>query len=168
MRLFLALLPGPAALEHLTALQKALSARGVSGRAVRPENLHMTLAFLGEQDDPERVVRALGTLRFAPVCPELRRLGVFGKTLWVGGDVPPALQALSDAVRDRLERGGVSFERTPFVPHVTLLRGASAVPEGVSVPPFRMRAARVRLMRSELTPGGARYTPLVSFPLEGA
>ena len=48
MRLFIALLLDGAARDQLRAMQRALGQRDPGARLTRPENLHLTLAFLGE------------------------------------------------------------------------------------------------------------------------
>jgi RNA 2',3'-cyclic 3'-phosphodiesterase len=144
MRLFVALYPSAEAVDDVVAQVGRLrvgelAARGINVRLTRPENLHVTLAFLGEVDDdrlPE-VTAALdraaqswkgGTAR-ANDPPQVRLAGGgrFGRgrftVLWTGltGDVD-ALHALSRAVRRELRRGRLPYDNKRFRPHLTIAR----------------------------------------------
>ena len=145
-------------------------------RPVRPEALHVTLVFLGWQDESaaERIAEtAFGALPEAPV-PRLAAIGVrpvpprgtrlFALDLDDEGGRATALQgALSDA----LAAGGwYRPEKRPFWPHVTLARvkrGERRVtppPEHPAPPAGAFDAGVVTLYRSTLRPQGALYEPL--------
>ena len=126
MRLFIALtLPDPlhAALEDTMA---RLRADGVSGRFTRPENLHLTLHFLGEQ--PEAAVDTLSDILLQvprdafPLT--LSALGTFSRTgiLWAGLSPSPALNRLQKQLGAALARAGFPVEARAFRPHLTLVR----------------------------------------------
>lgn len=154
-------------------------------RVVRPESLHITLAFLGYL--PEKEIERLGEIvdrlsSSAPTIelddpvakPSLARARLFAL---------PALSPGAVALQGELEEGLVSArlykpEKRPFWPHVTVARVKSAGrgskrPMAVEKPPRRLpkallepaRCVRVTLYRSELNPMGARYTPLARVEL---
>ena len=145
-------------------------------RPVRPEALHVTLVFLGWQDESvaERIAEAaFGSLPAAP-APLLAPTGVrpvpprdarlFALDLDDEGGRATALQA---AVSDALEAGGwYRPEKRPFWPHITLARvkrGERRVappPDRPPPPAEAFDAAVVTLYRSTLRPQGALYEPL--------
>jgi RNA 2',3'-cyclic 3'-phosphodiesterase len=181
-RLFVAL-PIPSAVqERLAAVQAEVKASGLRLRHVRPEGLHLTLAFLGPR--PETDVPLLGAaLHRAARGRHSFRLGVAGlgafphldrpRVLWAGltGELG-ALDTLRRAVWGEIEALPIPFQRQPFRPHVTLARipetlapdEARRLRRTVAVygddPCGEWTASEVHLMESELLSGGARYTPL--------
>ena len=93
-----------------------------------PENLHLTLAFLGDAVSTEvqtRLRATLPTVRVPPFFLPLTGAGSFGgerpRALWVGtGRGHPHLFALHRAVHDAVLAAGGQADRKPFIPHVTL------------------------------------------------
>jgi 2'-5' RNA ligase len=145
-------------------------------RPVRPEALHVTLVFLGWQDEsaaeriaaaafdalPEGPTPRLAATGVRPVPPKRPRL--FALDLDDEGDRTTALQA---AISDALEAGGwYRPEKRPFWPHITLARvkrGERSVappPDHPAPPPDVFDAGAVTLYRSTLRPQGALYEPL--------
>ena len=84
MRLFIAIKPNNALLEALKAAQEKLRAAGVAGNYTKPQNLHITLAFIGEYPDPARVLRAMREVPFAPFDISLCGTGSFKGVFWAG------------------------------------------------------------------------------------
>lgn len=187
MRTFVALeLPEPFALQAEDAA-RALRRR-VSGRFVRPDSLHVTLAFLG--DIPEGLVgRACDAVEAvagagaegaaadiaAPQRREVRLrcsgLGMFGKrgdaTLWLDLGGSPGLEELAEEMRAELARRDVPFESKPFRAHVTLARHADLSQAKLPEVPFPLEcpADTLALLKSTLTPERAVYTPLLEVKL---
>lgn len=130
-------------------------------RRVPGQNLHITLVFLGELDEPQieaiRGVADAATWRGASLV--LDRIGYWKRSriIWAGSqDGSDALSALAADLRDRLQRLGFRIEERPFVPHVTLYRKAQRRPK------WRRQQVEWRidefcLMESRLLAGGARY-----------
>jgi len=153
-------------------------------RWVPPDNLHLTLAFLG--DTAEEAVPGLlaaVTPAFAGCGPlELRVTGAGtfppgrpARIGWVGIDGGTALLDLQRRVAEAAaHRLGLEPDRRPFHPHVTLARprrpwnrraseALTRAFEGGVGGPFP--AAEGVLYRSELSPRGARYTAVERLPL---
>jgi RNA 2',3'-cyclic 3'-phosphodiesterase len=174
--MFLALDLPDDAREELVRWRDAILASRTDVRPVRPEALHVTLVFLGWQDESaaDRIAEAafgalppgppprLAATGVTPVPPRNARL--FALDLDDDGGRATALQA---ATSDALEAGGwYRPEKRPFWPHVTLARvkrGERRVPPPASDPappadPFD--AGVVTLYRSTLRPQGALYEPL--------
>jgi RNA 2',3'-cyclic 3'-phosphodiesterase len=188
LRLFLAG-PLPEALQAdvfaaLTAARRAAS----QARWVRPGQLHLTLAFLGETDGAQvpslvEALRLVGPRHQGPMLG-LRGAGCFGRPekpdvlfAELTGDVG-LLRALEADVR-----GALGPWRPPdatgraFHPHLTLARARSR--QGDASLGRCQRALRAQvlgafllerlvLFRSELVPTGSRHTPVAEFPLGGS
>ena len=188
MRLFIATDLDDGAREGIAALQWRL-VRRVGDRSsikwTKPEQMHLTLAFVGEADAALSadliVAMQRPTAQPAFEC-EFDRVGMFPpqgapRVLWLGvGAGAPQMSALQAQVAARAERLGVVLERRPFHPHLTLARWRDSRPSdrrAVDDLPAPGVVARVRidhatLYRSELSPGGSIYTPLARATLTGS
>ena len=151
---------------------------------VAPENFHVTVKFLGGIDEA-RVPAVIAALHTAATGRpafdvEIRALGAFPsptrpRVLWAGvaeGGEP--LGALAAAVEDALAPLGFEREARAFAAHVTLARVreprrapalAAALGAAASRRFGRVTIDHLALMRSDLSPRGARYTPLSTVPL---
>jgi len=137
MRCFVACWPDQATRTRLDHLAQGLHERNPGARCVRPRNLHLTLAFIGElpQSMAREVCRALAELPITPFTWCIDRLGRFDRAniVWAGGADEPRLSELADRVRAGLRALQVRFDPKPFAAHVTLLRDLPA-PRGALVP----------------------------------
>ncbi|MDK3017353.1 RNA 2',3'-cyclic phosphodiesterase [Pseudodonghicola flavimaris] len=182
MRSFLALpLPDPVA-AALTWLQAGLP----FGRPVPQPNLHLTLAFLGDQPEARLIAldEALRELDAPAVPLEITGLGSFGgdrpRLLFADVAPVPELLALHRAIRGALRLAAMPAPKERFHPHITLFRfGAGLRPQLAERLPALLAdhplpdlpAAtldRVGLYRSSLRPEGARYDLLADYPLAPA
>jgi len=182
LRLFVAVDPAREVRERLRA---ALArARPLSPRArwVDPDALHMTLAFLGDVDEESvpGIAAALGGVasRHAPVDLRFAGAGTFGgkrpRVLWVGmtGGVA-ALGAVYRELGVALAPFGYAPDHADFTPHLTLARARehggdpalAACAEAFAAEDFgATRIEAMVLYRSELGPGGSKYTALATVP----
>jgi 2'-5' RNA ligase len=125
MRLFVALdLPWPLR-ENLARLGFGMP--GV--RWVPPENMHLTLRFIGEVPNwrAEEIDLALNAIKGRVFPLVLTGVGVFEKggrvtALWAGIERSPQLEHLQTKIETALQRAGLEAERRRFTPHVTLAR----------------------------------------------
>lgn len=160
---------------------------GAGGVAwVASDNLHLTLKFLGgvEPDRMERVATALATAAAGgtPFDLALRGLGAFPsptrpRVIWAGVARGGAeLAALAGEVEKLLAPVGFAREERPFSAHVTLGRVreprrdpalATALGAAATREYGGFRVESVALMRSDLSPRGARYSVLGSWTLGG-
>ncbi|GHG89163.1 RNA 2',3'-cyclic phosphodiesterase [Pseudodonghicola xiamenensis] len=178
MRAFLAIALSDAAIAALSRLQAGLPL----GRPVAPENLHLTLAFLGDQ--PEEALEALHEelerLAVKPFTLHFTGLGRFGaaKPRLIFADVAPdpALLKLREDILRALRRAGLSAPKERFHPHVTLARlggNAGSGREAEVLQGFFERFGDTLLpevpvtcfglYRSVLHPKGARYDRLADY-----
>ena len=171
MRLFIAIELEEQFRAILTGVQDAWRRRGVQGSFTPPENLHLTLAFLGEYPDPDAVLEAMERVHFPPVQLRLDGFGSFGDLYWCGLESGGALEQLSGKLRRALAEDDLPFDRKRFRAHITLVRRAIAPKgklPGTVVPEASMTAHAVTLMRSERGRHGMIYTPLGGIPLDHA
>ena len=188
VRTFLAVDLGKPLRERLVALQQALGRAGVEVKWVEPDNLHLTLLFLGEVGMEALpavcAAAAKGAGRQPAFTLGLQGAGCFPnprrpRVLWAGvGPGTPEVCALHDALEEELlETGGYRREERPFAPHVTLGRVKSDRPADRLAAALLKQAdwqggqtavPEVHVMGSELTPQGPRYTVLSRAPLAGS
>lgn len=161
MRLFFALWPDDAVRAGLARWSRELHAL-CGGKPTRPENLHVTLAFLGGVEearvaDVERAADAVGARAFPLI---LDRPGYWkqNRIAWGGASVvPPELEALVSGLRGALVRSRIRFDAKSFVSHVTLLRGARE-PKGMpALDPILWKIDGFALVQSVTLPRGSRY-----------
>jgi len=185
MRLFVALELKAAVRENLGALLKALRAVSPQTRWVRPENLHLTLKFMGEV--PETKLAAIRSALASvhsdqPTTVDFRGLGFFPnekrpRVLWAGIEASPNLKTLAAEIDRAAEKLGIPREQRPFAPHLTLARFEppelpeklrSAIQENAAREFGSFRTNQYLLIESKLKPSGAGYTTLESFPFAAA
>ena len=125
MRLFVAI-PVPEEIQKsLGKIQHILQKEGVNGNVVPSENLHLTLAFIGDFADPDLVMDALEEVTFPSFQLDINGIGTFGSgILWAGIRETEPLQALARKVRYALSKCSIPFDRKTFSPHITLMRKA--------------------------------------------
>ena len=166
MRLFIAIQLKENVLDALTDFQDVLKGQGVIGNYTRRENLHITLAFIGDYGNPDEVLCAMEQADFRPIEINLDGVGSFGELFWVGLSDNPQLAGYVKRLRHELSEQGIPFDKKRFSPHITLVRKYSCkvgkeIP--VSDPPKgSMKATRVSLMRSERGKNGMIYTEIGS------
>ena len=172
LRLFFALWPDPDVQAELAGWANALQDQ-IGGRAIPQENLHMTLAFLGDTEASRvEILRQIGeglprsALSFSF---EEVRCWRHNRIAWAGvRETPPELPALVDDLRSRLSAERFPTEERSFTAHVSLLRNADCARLGWRPPvPLTWHATNITLVRS--IPGGAagsRYQPLAVWELE--
>ncbi len=162
MRLFVAINftePFKKAVLHRQADLKRASA---AGNFSRPENLHMTLAFIGEVGDASAASRAVKSVAFAPFALRLSGGGRFGSLHWLGVESDGKAEALAKALREALRHEGVPFDPKPFKPHITLAREVTLAEEfHPGGPDAAMTVTRISLMRSDRINGRLTYTQIL-------
>lgn len=176
MRLFIAI-ELPAELKEILAKLR----RDLPGaRWVLAEQMHLTLAFLGEKEEGsiERLCAELARIHLPPFILTLTSLGCFPnrqrpRVLWVGLAPQARLTNLVAAVQSALLLCGLPVEERPFSAHLTLARlrfpAAREVEAFLASPlPGRLPLLPVDefiLFESRLTPHGAEHLPRRRFPL---
>jgi 2'-5' RNA ligase len=184
MRLFVALEIPAVVRESLAALIKFLRVVSPQTRWVRPENLHVTLKFIGEV--PEAKLAAIrealaGVCSERPVALDFHGLGFFPNekhphVFWAGITASPNLKTLAADIDGATEKLGIPREQRPFSPHLTLARFEpprlpeklrAAILENAAREFGTLRTSQFHLIESKLKPSGAEYTTVESFSVCG-
>lgn len=153
--------------------------RGVSW--VSPENLHVTLAFLGEVeehgvDEVEDIIYAATEEPGAALNLQARGIGAYpneekARVMWAGvdGEVPRLID-LQARLASELKRAGFEVDSKRYRPHITLarFRWPQRLPDRLPrLQEFgEWRAEEVQLIESQLRPSGARYVIRADVPLD--
>ncbi len=161
-RLFFALWPNAATRAHLVRLQAP-----VIGRKVSPENLHLTLAFVGSQ--PKSLIPALtkliDKLPGQSFTVGIDRYGYFKKPriAWAGpSETPLPLVELHQRLMNELNAVQVPLKpEGKFTPHVTLARDAQSIDDPFG-PAISWQVDRMLLIQSIPVRGGVIYSPIAA------
>ncbi len=173
MRCFVACWPDDSTRHRLDQTAREALARCPGARRVHAENLHLTLAFIGELPEPKarEAAEALRRLSSEPFEWRIDHVGRFEKAhvLWAGGPAEPRLEQLAERVRNELQTLRIGFDRKRFAAHVTLLRdlpprAATRIADVVeAIESFSWPIRDALMMVSERDPQGVlRYRALAS------
>ena len=164
MRLFISINLNTEMKRQVRSIQNSFRRQNVRGNYTPDENLHLTLAFIGEYGDPDAVLEAMESASFSPFVITMDKVGCFDNLWWAGVDASKALDALSGKLRRALAEAEIPFDRKRFSPHVTFLRKAEHVEKAalshLNVRPVSMKVDRISLMRSTRGKTGMIYTEL--------
>jgi RNA 2',3'-cyclic 3'-phosphodiesterase len=187
MRLFVAIELPDAVRRHIAGLVRHLRERNSHHHGlswVRPENLHITVKFLGDVSDDRlsALCSALGEVATeGPAALHADRLEFFPPrgpirvvAMGLGGDVG-RVSHLHRSIEDHCARMGIPLDGRLYRPHVTLVRCRNPLPahkredwERAAEPHLpgpEFVASEFVLMESRLKADGAQYVPLARFPL---
>jgi len=172
MRLFVAVKPSDELKGRILEVQQQLRSQSTRGSFTRPENLHLTLAFIGEVPE-ERLacLRAIiGDINSPPFDVRFNRTGCFTHSRkelwWIGAETgSPGLASLK-AIHDKLIRdlldAGFPADQRPFNVHITLAREVRHIdPIVLDCPEMLLKVDRISLMKSEHLTGVLTYTELM-------
>lgn len=176
IRLFAAL-----AMPETMRARLALAQRGLGGRLVPPENLHLSLAFFGETPEPQAadLHAALLGIRIPGFSVWLDGVGAFGgarpRSIHARVRQEPALTHLHDKIEQAARDAGIAQGDVRYTPHVTLSRygpGVLSASDAARLLWARaaflagpMRVKAFHLYRSDLGRAGPAYEILASYPL---
>ena len=160
MRLFIAIPFTKEIRKELQRFQNDLKRAGMTGRFSPVENLHLTLAFIGEYANPQDILDVMEQIPFEAFDLSLEGFGRFGDLYWAGIANCPPLAAYVRRLRRALAENEIPFDRKKFSPHITLVR-KGVMREGISIadsPSGTMHADHIALMRSDRGKNGMIYT----------
>ncbi len=157
-------------------------------RWVTPENIHLTLKFLGDVSlkniEVLKELLQVEASAYKPMVISVGQLGAFPKlrsprVIWVGVETPQELMNMQRSIDAHTARLGYAADKRPFSPHLTLGR----VSRNATPPEVRQigdilntqkigflgvtRLKGIHLYRSNLKPSGAVYTQLYTAPFGG-
>ncbi|MDR0490500.1 MAG: RNA 2',3'-cyclic phosphodiesterase [Oscillospiraceae bacterium] len=169
MRLFIAINFSAATKNALLGLRDELRGCSESGNFTLPENLHLTLSFLGECSarQASAAKSAMDAVSFEAFDASIERIGRFGRgegeSLWFAAlrETKPLLDFQRD-LADELSASGFDLDRRKFSPHITLGRRVitTAVPRRIE--PFGETVRKIDLMDSGRIGGKLTYTAIYS------
>lgn len=195
MRLFVALDIDNDVRERIARFVEGVQGFAPDARWVKPESLHVTLKFIGEQPDAAvaGIKEALATVNARGTQIYFRDYGFFptaksARVFWVGMDAGPELASLAAAIDENTATLGFPREERAFSPHLTLARagGRSGSPGHIKgdrpncvfqllqdklaalpAPEFGAMTTRAFfLYQSQLSPKGSKYTKLERYELQ--
>ncbi|MBS7623293.1 RNA 2',3'-cyclic phosphodiesterase [Candidatus Bathyarchaeota archaeon] len=160
--------------QRFAEFQKGLLEAGADLKLVAPENMHLTLRFLGEIEEGEihRVIDVMSTLSIQPFAIRFIGAGAFPSlnrinAVWVGiRDGSEELTEIVDELEPRLRTIGIPPDRKGFSPHLTIARVKTGRNKDRIAELIRrlsdrdfgsLRVESIRLKKSVLTPSGPRY-----------
>lgn len=168
--------------QDVSAVANALRKSDADIKWITPENLHITLKFLGNTEEslvPDIIVLLRKKLSpYPPFYIRITGAGCFPdkrhpKILWAGVEDSDSLQSLQEAIEDAMAGLGYPREKKAFSPHLTLGRVRSQkrindvlrrLEEFREVSFGAVEITSVSLMKSELKPAGAAYSTLAEIP----
>lgn len=167
LRVFFALWPPAPVASRLAGLGAAACPAGA--RRMRPETLHLTLAFVGDIDTTrlaalmeagDRIQWPAFDLLIDRVCR-----WTHNHIIWAGvSETPPVLESLADGLYVALRERGIELPERPFKPHITLARKSDDfIPPTAPVSvPWSVDGGV--LVASERTHEGAHYRVIRQWP----
>jgi 2'-5' RNA ligase len=151
-------------------------------RWVRPETIHLTLAFLGDisQESLDKIGNSMLSIgrSFAPFEVRIGNLGAFPsrsrpRVIWIGVERCAPLMGLQAALAGTLADLGLPGEDRPYTPHLTLGRSRRLDPAAgriletrADLPIGSLTVDRMVLFESRLQPGGAVHLPRQTIVLD--
>jgi|YelNatPaOPRAMG01_1025707.scaffolds.fasta_scaffold18782_3 2'-5' RNA ligase len=171
-------------LENITKMQKILAGTGADLKFVEPQNIHITLRFLGNITPAmvDRIYEGMCKVQFVPFTVKIQGLGAFPnnrnpRVVWAGireGSVQ--LRGIFEQLEPFLRSLGFAPDLKGFSPHLTIARVrsgrnkaqlAKCLTENVNFEFGVVKANCLRLKRSDLTPKGPIYTTLREYCPKG-
>ena len=151
MRLFVALDFSPNEKSMILKNAEICKKSGVVGNYSRVENLHITLAFLGEVEKSRLgiVKNALNSVVNSPVEIQLGNFECFGDILVIRVENSDNLISLADGVRNELKKNGIAFDSKPFRAHITLAREVK-FPNGKKNDLLSQKVSPLRSVKNEI------------------
>jgi 2''-5'' RNA ligase len=172
MRIFIAINLNDEIRNYLIEMIQALKTGAISGNFTHRENLHLTLAFLGElgADKVGLVKQAINRIDKGPFLLSFSGFGRFrrsgGDIHWAGVNKSRELLDIQSQLVSELRKAGFVLENREFSPHLTLGREVklSAAPEdfygSLKKETREMEVSRISLMKSERIGGKLVYTEI--------
>jgi RNA 2',3'-cyclic 3'-phosphodiesterase len=166
VRLFFALWPPR---ETAQALHRWASevCNEAGGKLTAVENIHLTLAFLGEAEPGKAIAaarRVNGRRHELPI--DAARYVKRNPMVWVGpAVVPEALASLVTPLHESLRENGFMLEERPFAAHVTLIRKVRRPAAIAPLPGVAWPVDEFLLVSSKTSSRGSSYEPLERFAL---
>lgn len=168
MHLFIAINFDDTTRSQLLSLRDELQGKSKCGNFTIPENLHLTLVFLGECNTTQTITikSVMDSVAAEPFDITVDRIGRFrrsgGDIWWAGMQESSALAALQKSLTDKLIAKGFILEKRKYKPHITLGREIVTHARPQKIEPFGETVSGIELMKSERIKGILTYTAIHS------
>jgi len=161
-------------IRNMLEFQKMMLNGGLKAKPVSANQLHFTLMFLGEINEPmlDSIKSKLVDMKFDPIQVTYTGIGAFPsskspRVIWVGVDnaATPRLIQLAKEVEARLSALGFRSDK-PFAPHITLFRVKDRIKDSQNIMEYKNRVFgndllnEVKVKKSDLLPSGPVYSDL--------
>ena len=166
MRLFISIDFTDEVKDVLLDAMKQLRKQTKSAGYTREENLHLTLAFIGEVDeeDSDDIITIMKNTEMKPFDISVAGAGHFGDLWWVGINKKGNLAKLADHLKRELRAEGFDIDNKKFKPHITIARRVVPTRDHdsirLNIPETSMTVDGFSLMKSERIDGKLTYTEL--------
>jgi 2'-5' RNA ligase len=167
-------------LNRLAAVQGLLLQTGADLKLVEPQNIHITVRFLGNITPPmvEKIFEEMKQVQFVPFNVQIKGLGAFPdlrypRVVWAGmTEGADQLKNVFSQLEPRLRGLGFTPDHKGFSPHLTIARVRSGrnkaqlaefITENANYDFGTIKAECLRLKKSDLTPKGPIYSTLKDF-----
>ena len=164
MRLFIAINFNENMKYALLKMQNELKKSGVKGSFTREENLHMTMVFIGENDDPGKIEKIMWNVSFKAFPIRISGFRRFKDMIFANVEDNPDLKDYVKRLRLALSENNIDYDRKSFMPHITLVRrvsGTSMLEKQTEKSIVEtMKVNRISLMKSEQGKYGMIYTEI--------
>ena len=164
-------------LNKLGHLQKLLVETGADLRPVAPQNIHVTVRFLGDISPTmvDKLLTIMQNVKFTPFTIQLKGLGIFPnpnypRVVWAAmTEGTEQLKSIFTQLEPQIKALGFAADQYGFSPHLTIARVRSAtnkqnlvefVTKKADYEFGTIQANCLRLKRSQLSPKGPTYTTL--------
>ena len=171
------------AFPKLLEFEKEIKETGANVKLVEPENVHITLKFLGDTDESrideiDKIMKD-AVKEIDPFNIQLEGAGVFPnqnyiKVIWIGIEQGEPIGLIARKIDEPLSKIGFKKEKRGFSPHLTIARVKSAngkdgilhvIEKYRDVQFVDIRVDSIKLKKSDLTPKGPIYTTLIDVKL---
>ena len=167
-------------LNRLKAAQALLVQTGADLKLVEPQNIHITVRFLGDitPDTAEKIFEEMKKIQFTPFNVQISGLGVFPdlhypRVVWAGmTEGADQLKNVFTQLEPRLQGLGFTPDPKGFSPHLTIARVRSGtnktqlaefINKNANYDFGAIKAECLRLKKSDLTPKGPIYSTIKEF-----
>ena len=167
-------------LNRLASAQRLLLQTGADVKLVEPENIHVTIRFLGNitPATAENIFEEMKRVQFSPFIVQIKGLGAFpnprySRVIWAGiTQGADQLKSIFNQLEPRLQGLGFTPDPKGFSPHLTIARVRSGrnkqqlaefITENANYEFGDINAKCLRLKKSTLTPKGPIYSTLKEF-----
>lgn len=164
-------------LGRLRQAQKLVVETGADLKLVEPQNIHVTIRFLGSISPAmvEKVYEAMKNVKFTPFTIQIRGLGVFPslnypRVVWAGmTDGVETLRSIFNQLEPQIRTLGFPADAYGFSPHLTIARVrtgrnkqqiADFLTKKGDFEIGTIKAECLRLKKSQLSPRGPNYSTL--------